>query len=146
MLPDESGTRPRVGNDKKSLGVVVAGEGLGTPDIPVAEGGTVAPGTGGMSVSASKDTLPFFLIPKEYVALYPKAKGKSGMVCWRRGDGPFADAAFAPGLSLRVDPDRDTHAFVEPDQATMSLNEYRVAIAATQPEWVPEPWDDGEQA
>ena len=142
MLPDASGTRPQVANDKKSLGVQVEGEGPGDPDIPV-EGGMVRPATGGMSVSPSKVTLPPHRIPKQFVGRYPDARGSNKYVCWRMGDGPFADAALAPRLFMRLDRTLPDHGLIEPD-AAMPLDEYRGAIADTQSSWVAEAWNDGD--
>lgn len=137
MAPDTSGQLPRIGDDARSLGVRV---GSTKPDIPVSDTGTVSPGSGGMSVSPSKQTIPGHRIPKRLSSLYPDARGSNGDICWRYGDGPFSTGPFAAGLVMRLDDEIPNHGLVEPDRE-MPLGDYRQAIESTQPGWIAMPWE-----
>lgn len=128
--------QPEVGRAKNMLGVLV---GPGAEDDIREHGGQVSPGTGGMSVSPTQDTLPLFRIPKrlreKYPDRFPEATGKNSHHCWSMGEGEFHAGPFAPDLVFRPDPDdAEKHGFVEPERET-SVQEYEEAITATRPQW-----------
>jgi hypothetical protein len=106
--------------------------------------GLVHPGTGGMSVSPSKEELPDHLIPKRLRHEgYPGARrsnARPDTFPWRMGEGDWCAAPLCDRLSLRPDPeDPECHGFVEPDRP-MPLAEHRGAVAATWSAWVQEQW------
>lgn len=123
MTPD--GDRPKVGPTARTLGARVPA------DIPVQDG-HVSPGTGGMSVTPSWRDLAPHRIPRRLVHLAPSAHGSNNDFCWRMGEGPFEKGAVSEDLELR--PDRPPHGSVEPS-ATMTLDRYQAALAATQDQW-----------
>jgi hypothetical protein len=122
------GGKPRI-SPSKGLGVRVPPD--PNADI-VVQSGTVQPATGGMSVAPEWRALPFFLVPKRLISLYPGARGSDSLCCWRMGTGPFQDDPLAERLRLRVD--GSDHGLVEPDQP-MPLVEYQNALKATQDQW-----------
>jgi hypothetical protein len=129
MLAD--GDKPLVGQRSSALGVRVP------HDITPHDDGTVEPGKGGMSVSPAPNCLPPFLIPAQLRGRYPGATGKSNLVCWWMGEGPFAEAAISADLSLR--PDSARHGQVEPARR-MLIDGFQTALAATRGQWLQEPW------
>jgi hypothetical protein len=107
-------------------------------DIPEKDG-HVQPGTGGMSVSPSLETLPSHRIPRRFKDKYPErfpdATGSNRLHCWFMGDGAFVTDPVADGLVLRPDPKRpDRHGFVEPERE-MPVPDYEAAITATRENW-----------
>src|SRR4051812_40044130 len=101
MFPDENG--PRIGPTGNTLGAR-----LGPPeeggDIPVAADGTVAPGTGGMSVTPSLETLPLHRIPKWLRSRIPRARGNNALLVWKMGEGAFEPGPVTADLIFRPDP------------------------------------------
>lgn len=89
---------PVFGRSGRTLGVRIEGP---TRDIPVAEDGTVAPATGGMSVALDRAQN----LPKPRL---PKSLGGEGR------DPVFRMSAEALPATLLVRPDRYPHACVEP--------------------------------
>lgn len=124
--------RPEVGCGGNLLGVRVgSGE---TDDIPE-ENGYVQPGTGGMSVSPSLETLPPHRIPRRLQSRIPEATGSNQLHCWSMGEGAFVHSSVTERLILRPDPKApERHGFVEPEQE-MPVAEYEAAITATQNLW-----------
>jgi hypothetical protein len=118
------GDRPKLGPTARTLGVRPR-------DIPVVDG-SVAPGTGGMSVAPSWRDLPSHRIPRRLARLAPDAAGSNDDACWRTGEGPFGPGPVAEGLALR--PDKPTHGLVEPSEA-MSFESYQAFLEATRDEW-----------
>src|SRR5947199_64430 len=86
MFPD--GDRPRIGPTASTLGARLGPPSSGG-DIPVADDGTVAPGTGGISVAPSLETLPLHRLPKRVRPRIPGARGNDNLVVWKMGEGPF---------------------------------------------------------
>lgn len=127
MRADET-KRPAIGTSSATLGARIPG------DIDADANDLVHPGTGGMSVSPSLRTLPIFLIPRRLRHLVPGAAGNSSSYVWSLGNGDFVAAPVTQQLSMRPDPDKQNHGFVEPAQI-MPKNEYHAALAATQPDW-----------
>ena len=138
MLPDDTRTRPRVGDDANSLGIRVP------QDIAVVDG-YVQPGRTGMSVSPSVDQLPIHRIPKRFVDRQDRfvPTGNNKLICWTMGDGQFVDSAINNRLMLLLEPENNIcHGVVSPAQK-MSILEFRNALAETQSSWtiVPWPWE-----
>ncbi len=134
MRMDE--TFPEVGPGGNLLGVRVGSdEGDDIPD----EEGWVLPGTGGMSVAPTLDTLPIHRIPRRLRAKYPErfpnAVGSNQLHCWSMGEGDFVEGRIADKLALRPDPAKPKrHGFVEPEEK-MSIADYEAALTATQALW-----------
>ncbi len=135
-------------NDNKSLGVRTQDENASNPDVVVVDG-MVEPGRHGMSVAprAEAEDLPSFLIPRRFKGKHRRGsgvpKGNNQLICWRAGDGAFADAKFADHLMFWTDPKRSTeHGFIAPE-FRCTLSEYRSALAVTLTMWalVPWPWE-----
>ena len=122
------GDFPAIGESAATLGVRIP------QDIQPDEGGKVAPGVGGMSVSPSLADLPFFLVPKRLAALHPSARGSNANFVWSYGEGAFVASYFAASLLLRPDPTHLGHGFVEPERQ-MILEEYQDALVATRQGW-----------
>jgi hypothetical protein len=129
-LMKSDGDRPSIGTASMMLGVRPDDR-----DIPVLPDGTVAPGTGGLSVYAALRDLPARMIPRRLRGLIPKATGSDKLCVWAMGEGPFAPGGIAPKLTLRVDPNDPRHGFIEPE-VIMTLAEYQEVLAATQDQWV----------
>jgi hypothetical protein len=132
MLRD--GNRPKIGPDKRMLGVKVAGDQY--DDITPDSTGNVYPATGGMSVSPAWRELPPHRIPKRLRVICPKAAGNNSTECWRLGSGPFESGTVADRLDLRVD--SQTHGLVEP-ATIMSLDAYQDALGDTADHWSIDP-------
>ena len=102
--------------------------------------GTVRPGRGGMSVSPSWKTMPFFTVPARLRGVSPfrAASGDPGpdSFIWSHSVEaiPTAGATgpFARDLTLRMNSKR--HGMIEP-AATVNHTIYRDAIQATRPAW-----------
>lgn len=109
---------PLLGRSSRTLGVRVDGE---YRDLPVAEDGTVAPETGGMSVALEKPGN----LPKHRL---PRSLGGEGRDTVFR---MFA-ALLAQTLLLRAD--RYPHAFVEPRERC-PLPEFESALNASRNHW-----------
>jgi hypothetical protein len=88
-----------------------------------------------MSVYASLKAMPARMVPKRLRAIIPNAAGSNNLRVWATGTGPFGSSPQAPGLSLRIDPEDPLHGFVEPD-AIMAVEQYELALIATQLSWV----------
>ena len=121
MTPDEDGL-PTVGRTARSLGVR-------SSDVTVGPDGSIAPGTGGMSVApGSPWNLPHYRRPRSL------GRGSTG----HDEDRVFEvaeDRVEAVSLVVRPDDRRpELHAFVEP-AARMQLGDYERALAATRPAW-----------
>jgi hypothetical protein len=147
MVPDATGRLPEIANNKTALGVVeMLNEEDGNGDILVVDG-MVRPDRHGMSVSPSPDYLPLHRIPKRLKQVVPIdlgiPRGKNTLVCWRTGEGAFADSRFDVGLLFHLDPDNANHGLVGPD-AVVALADYRAALGKTHPNWtlVPWPWEE----
>ena len=109
---------PLVGRSSRTLGVRVEGP---FPDIPVAEDGSVAPETGGMSVALAHATN----LPKHRL---PRLLGGEGR------DPVFRMSAELLAETLRVRSDHYPHALVGPHRR-ISLPEFEVALGATRSYW-----------
>jgi hypothetical protein len=132
MTPDEDG-KPKIGATARTLGVRPQIDGLGLGDIPVREG-SVAPGTGGMSVAPQLQDLPLWRIPRRY-ALPGKGMvgtGKYEDSCWWMGDGLFRNEVISDRLNLVVD--SPTHGEVQPS-SSMLLEAYQTALSTTRDSW-----------
>ena len=121
MTPDGNGL-PTVGRTARSLGVRAS-------DVTVGPDGSIAPGTGGMSVApGSPWNLPHHRRPRSL------GRGSTGHV----EDRVFeiaGDRVEAQSLVVRPDERRPAlHAFVEP-ATEMPLGDYERALAATRPAW-----------
>lgn len=130
------GTKPTIGSDDNQLGVRVHPH--PRADIPVDDGDTVSPLTGGMSVNPSLEELikrPF-LVPRRLRNRFPGARAVDSLVIWRLGNGPFDRTAVAAGLMLAPDEKKlpCEHGVIEPDNR-MSLQEYQESLAATRNSW-----------
>lgn len=119
MRPDETDpTRPRCGPTARTLGVRPG------VDVPVADDGSVRPGTGGMSVTPDD---PRRLPPHRR----PRALGGEGK------DPVFVihDTALGERLGHRPDPSRPgAHGFVEP-ALPVPAEQYQQALCDTGPRW-----------
>src|SRR4051812_7988012 len=91
MLAD--GDMPKIGPSAKLLGVRVAPQ--KPADIPVSAQGTVLPRTEGMSVAPSIGKLPHHRIPVRLRSRFPRATGDPKLICWKMGEGPFAEAQIS---------------------------------------------------
>ena len=109
---------PKVGRSGRELGVRVDGA---VRDLPVAEDGTVAPETGGMSVALDAAQSQ----PKPRL---PRSLGGEG------GDPVFGMLAAEVPRSLIVRTDRYPHALVEPGRRC-SLREFESELASTRSFW-----------
>jgi hypothetical protein len=119
------------------IGSMTLGVRGGTEDIPVGADSVVWPESGGMSVIDGHNSitqLPPHMIPKRLKALFPDAAGSGKVFIWSHGDGEFKAGVISPELTLRPDPTKPWHGFVEPS-AIMHLEEYLGALAATRAGW-----------
>ncbi len=122
MWPD--GGHPRIGTDRDMLGARVP------TDVNLVAADRVKPGKG-MSVFRSIEEMPPFLIPKDYMALFPEAGGKKGIKIWRLGEGAFVNGPVNDDLVLRAG---SAHGAMEPARE-MPLDAYQAALAATRDGW-----------
>jgi hypothetical protein len=109
---------PVVGRSGRTLGVRIEGP---IRDIPVAEDGTVAPATGGMSVALDQARN----LPKPRL---PRSLGGEGR------DPVFRLSSEERGPTLLVRSDRYPHACVEP-RGRCLLTQFESALTATSPRW-----------
>lgn len=109
---------PVVGRSGRTLGVRIEGS---IRDIPVAEDGTVAPATGGMSVALDQARN----LPKPRL---PKSLGGEGR------DPVFWMSCEELNPTLFVRPDRYPHACVEPRSSCL-LTQFESALTASRPCW-----------
>ena len=109
---------PFIGRSGRTLGVRVDGE---YRDLPVAEDGTVAPETGGMSVALERPGN----LPKHRL---PRSLGGEGR------DPVFRMFAAALPKALLLRPDRYPHAYVEP-RRRCPLPKFESALNATRNHW-----------
>lgn len=137
MLPDESGTQPRIASDKNSLGVVADGE---HRDVTVIEGKVKPSPSEGMSVAPTPSSLPSHRIPLRYKNVYPDARSNKPLLCWYHQESRFEEGAFAPKLWLRIDTAEPNHGLIGPHEESL-IEDFRAALASTQSNWVMEPWD-----
>lgn len=129
--------RPQLGESASTLGVRVP------TDIAQDAHGNVSPdGNHGMSVRPSIDALleeAAAFVPKRYKEKDPlrfrNAAGSNSLIVFRIGKGSFCRAPI--GEKLTLSPDRPNHGVIEPAR-TMSLADYKAAIADTQTDWVPD--------
>ena len=117
-MKTEADGLPKTGRSSRELGVRIDGP---IVDLPVSSDGTVAPGTGGMSVAVDAARN----LPKPRL---PRSLGGEGR------DPVFTmfGGALPRVLCLRVD--RHPHAFVEP-ASRGPLDGYESSLAATRPLW-----------
>ena len=121
---------------KPALGAAATTLGARVPnDIEADAGGLVHPGTGGMSVSPTLRTLPYFCVPERLQMIYPRARGRNDLAVWSMGTGDFAEGSVTENLNLRPDPANTKHGLVEP-ASSMTLDDYQNALAATQEAWI----------
>lgn len=109
---------PLVGRSGRTLGIRVDGS---HRDLPVAEDGTVAPETGGMSVAIEKPAN----LPKHRL---PRSLGGEGR------DPVFRMFAGLLPEALLLRPDRHPHAYVEPSKRCPLL-QFELALNATRNYW-----------
>jgi hypothetical protein len=109
---------PKVGRSSREIGIRIEGP---IRDIPVAEDGTVEPGTGGMSVAldAAKN------LPKPRLPRSLGGEGRDPVFAMLRAEVPET-------LLPRVG--RYPHAFVEPVRRC-SVLEFESDLAGTRPLW-----------
>jgi hypothetical protein len=86
----------------------------------------------GMSVAPNWRDINVNRIPRRLRSLVPGAGGSNNTFCFRTGNGPFLNGAFANGLTLEVD--SATHGNVVPAQ-TVPLAAYEADLAATRANW-----------
>jgi hypothetical protein len=120
---------PIVARSTSGLGVRVPG--MVPPaqklDVDVDANNDVIFNVKGMSVNdAWRNILPNFL------PIRCGGFASNNRSCFKMGEGPFVQAAFAEGLELL--PDSSTHGVVRPEE-TMPLTEYEEKLAATRVEW-----------
>ena len=127
MKPDEDG-KPKVGTASICLGIRVPPERDG---ITLVEG-QIEPGTGGLSVRPSLQTIPVAMVSEELQAIVPGASGGKNHHVWQMGEGPFENAPVADNLTLR--PDSRYHGLLEPS-VTMLFEDFQNALAATRDSW-----------
>ena len=113
-MKQDSDRYPVVGRSGRTLGVRVDGA---CRDLPVAEDGTVAPETGGMSVALEKPGN----LPKHRL---PRSLGGEGR------DPVFRMFAVFLPEALLLRPDRYPHAYIEPKRRCPLL-EFDSALNAT---------------
>ncbi|MGH7135211.1 MAG: hypothetical protein ACREHD_05685, partial [Pirellulales bacterium] len=87
----------------------------------------------GMSVAPSWRDINVLRIPKRLRGKVPGANGSNSTYCFRSGDGPFQQGAFAAGLTL--EPDSPKHGNVAPEKK-VSIGVYEADLAATRSAWV----------
>jgi hypothetical protein len=109
---------PLLGRSGRTLGVRVDGK---YRDLPVAEDGTVAPDTGGMSVALEKSGN----LPKHRL---PRSLGGEGR------DPVFRMFAAVLPETLLLRPDRYPHAYLEP-RTLCPLPNFESALNATRSHW-----------
>lgn len=125
MKPDGDGL-PIIEQSSNGLGV--------RPGIDVdvdPQNNAIANGKG-MSVAPSWRVLPIFRIPKRLKDKVLGARGSDATCCFKCGDGPFQEGAFAVGLVLA--PDSPKHGCVAPAQ-TVPLAHYQKDLATTRSGW-----------
>lgn len=94
----------------------------------------VQPGTGGMFVAPDLRDLPARLVPRRLRHLVPTVAGNDDRFIWALGEGAFVEGRVASGLTLRPDPERAGHGFVEPERS-MTLTDCAAALDATRDDW-----------
>lgn len=117
-MKQDSDGYPLVGRSGRTLGVRVDGT---FPDLAIAEDGTIAPGTGGMSVALEKSEN----LPKHR---RPRSLGGEGR------DPVFRMFSAMLPETLLLRPDRHPHAYIEPITRG-PLPDYESALAATRNHW-----------
>jgi hypothetical protein len=135
MLRD--GNLPAVGTNTNMLGARIPGGESPIHDIAPDVDGNVSPDTGGISVARSFSDLLPHLIPKRLRSFAPDATGRDNRFIWSTGQGEFLEGPVAAQLYLREKPAKNTgqvQGLIEPD-ATMLLEDYQLALAATQMSW-----------
>ncbi len=101
-------------------------------DVDLDAQGNVAVNGKGMSVAPNWRDININRIPKRLRPIVPGAGGSNNTFCFRMGNGPFAQGAFANGLTL--EPDSATHGNVAPAQV-VPFTTYEADLAATRPDW-----------
>lgn len=112
--------------DDRSLGV------RPLVDIDLDKSGNVLVNRKGMSVAPNWRDINVTRIPRRLRSIVVGAAGSNSASCFRMGDGPFAQGAFASGLTL--EPDSSTHGTIAPAEV-VPLATYRADIEATRPAW-----------
>ena len=110
----ENSGMPQIGDSARGLGVRPG------VDIPVDANGMVRPGTGGMSVSPSPESLPPHRRP-------PGLGGTGKDSVWQMNTNNL-------GSDLRLVPDSPTHGTIQPSRK-MTLAEYQNALNDTVGSW-----------
>ncbi|HLX63461.1 MAG TPA: hypothetical protein VKX17_19480 [Planctomycetota bacterium] len=131
MLPDSSGTKPKLGCvDGPGLGVRVPPD--PNADVFPDQNGDIMPQTGGMSAAPSVGEMLPHLIPKRMKHVYSQANGSNKRDVWFMGEGPFANSEVAPSLKLRLTSSK--HGLVEPD-SKMPIGRFQILLSETQDQW-----------
>ena len=130
---------PLVGTDANMLGVRVPNEELPgkAADVSPDGAGNIHPYGGGLSVAWSVDDVLPHLVPRRLKSFVEGASASNNRRIWSMGRGSFSDGGIAHRLILRRKPERADGrvlGLVEP-AATMPLEEYQSALAATRPQW-----------
>jgi hypothetical protein len=115
--------------------VAQSGSGLGVRpgiDVDVDAQGNVLVNGKGMSVSPEWRVISIVRIPRRLRHIVPGARGSNNTFCFRTGDGPFQQGAFAQGLDLV--PDTPTHGCIAPSQP-VPLAQYQDDLAVSRPQW-----------
>ena len=87
----------------------------------------------GMSVAPAWREINVLRIPKRLRGKISGAKGSNNTYCFRFGDGPFLQGAFAAGLTL--EPDSPKHGNVAPEKM-VPIGVYEADLAATRSDWI----------
>lgn len=125
MRRDADG-QPAVARSSSALGI------RPTVDVELDATGKVMMNGKGMSVSPGWRDISVLRIPKRLRMKVPGARGSNSTFCFRSGDGPFQQAAFAAGLMLT--PDSTKHGCISPVQP-VALAQYEDDLAATRALW-----------
>lgn len=123
IMKKDADDKPVIGQTATTLGI------RSGKDIDLDAAGHVVLNDKGMSVNPEWRVASLFLIPKR---LGTGGRGSSSYFCFRRGTGPFQQAACGAGLELL--PDSPTHGVVRPAQSVL-MAQYEADLHATRLEW-----------